>query len=1120
MEEHVVLGRLHTSRNVVECFLMKNSFLVLIEREQIKKALYTDDLKHDDMKIVFSRGYNVAASIYWEPLTGEEYLFVLKDCGALEILDSHCKRIDLLETNIELDDTNKFILFNNKNQIYVNLTKSSIYAIEYQVKNRGISFVKKDETLKCIFEDISTVIGMDFQWNIDFYTGREYPVIAVLLASNISGQNNFQAIRQNGTKNGPWQNIVNRATLDFDESHDSADQRPILKSISNVGFFVFFATRVLFIKMPNGYDQTVGGNSFNSYGPFDAMSLRYNSIEMEENKINRSGDVMMKRNAASLEFWFFTLGSELLKFKLVIELEDPDELIMHWSKLTCENFSVVGLKQNESNGGFLQRSIFLSRTVAILLNDSIGIMFVDLEKVRLVNEMRFQLSQFFYSDTIGGDFRRTISCGASAENAGFIEYKFWGYSDIFAPIKSFTSEEEIVELWNSEQGIWWKNSNGQIFHEGQLIETFLPPVHVTSQGVVLRDTSIAVWTNIINDFEGNYSYVSKNGEIGWSDDLEKVFLENLKSSALAKYILSCSRLNDGSKITILSVDNKVTVLENSEIVKKNVDLSRYLDSLSSVSIVQCQQTYRILVCDIGGQLCELDSSSLNVCCKLKFGTKKVQISVVPESTFCILYNKDDVMLMDSAMNGIQITKLDVRYRLRKIVAKSSCDIACLDEGHNIYQFRIPKSLNSPQTISKIFASNTHIHTKVLSLPCSTRYVITSSLCSGHSNVLKRLKYYAELQLHDLGTQETVFRYDLSNEYPQAIISDMVAFSFHKPTFEDHSPQSNLFAMQLAFDRIFIVSLNYEMAEEESLDNLLLFSLDDGNGSIHFLQGINTGYSISALHAYDSRVVLAAGHVLQAYQIDYTVKEDAFKITTVSNEVYTGGLIKNFIEFSNFFSLAPQTKRLKIQKRNTDLRNNKKRVAAFNLVKGLQKFDLTWSSRDQQVSLRIVPVVDVGQAPFFSVDTSERLMVAFSVCRMDASTWLAVAFSNKSLLLYCIHGSDEPSSLQMKLPDQVTGIFSAEKPHCFSHVRKKESLINFKRRSMSILFVLVTSKGKYGIGKTESSEFSKKLKSTCVEEMTEQFKFIRLENGESDLRFTDARILPPDGGTKIFEVALL
>ncbi|AQZ15475.1 YJR039W [Zygosaccharomyces parabailii] len=1120
MEEHVVLGRLHTSRNVVECFLLKNGFLALIEREHIKKALYTDDLRHDDMTIVPSSGYNVAASIYWEPLIGEEYLFVLKDCGALEILNSHFKRIDLLETNIELDETKKFILFNNKNQIYVNLTKSSIYAIEYQVKNRGMSFVKKDETLKCIFEDISTIIGMDFQWNIDFYTGREYPVISVLLASDINSQNNFQAICQNGTKNGPWESIVNRAKLDFDESDDSSDRRPILKTISNVGFFVFFATRVLFIKMPNGYDQTVGGNSFNSYGPFDAISLKYTSSEIEENKIKLSADVMMKRDAASLEFWFFTPRSELLKFKLVIELEDPDELIMHWSKLTCEKFSVVGLKQNESNGGFLQRSIFLSKTVASLLNDSVGIMFVDLEKGRLVNEMRFHLSQFFYSDTIGGDFRKTISCGASAENTGFIEYKFWGYSDILAPIKSFTSEEEIVDLWNSEQGIWWKNSKGQIFHEGQLIETFLPPIHVTPQSVVLRDTSIAVWTNIINDFEGNYTYVSKSGEIGWSDEHEKVFLENLKSSALAKYILSCSRLNNGLKITILSVDNKITVLENNEIVKMNVDLSHYLDSLSSVSIVQCQQTYRILVCDIGGQLCELDSSSLDVCCKLKIGTKKVQISVVPESTFYILYNKDDVMLMDSAMDDIRITKLDVQYRLRKVVAKNSCDIACLDEDHKIYQFRIPKSLNSPQIISKILASNTHFHTKILCLPCSTRYVITSSLCSEYSNILKRLKYHAELQLHDLGTQETVFRYDLSNEYPQATISDMVAFSFHKSTFEDHSLQSNSFAMQLAFDRVFVVSLNYEMAEEESLDNLLLFSLDDGNGSIDLLQGINTGYSISALHAYDNRVVLAAGHVLQAYQIDYTVKENAFKITTVSNEVYTGGLIKNFIDFPNFFSLAPQTKRLKIQKPNSDLENNKKRVAVFNLVKGLQKFDLTWSSKDQQEPLRIVPVVDVGQAPFLSVDTAERLMVAFSVCRMDTSTWLAVAFSNKSLLLYCMHGSDEPSSLQMKLPDQVTGIFSTEKLHSFSHVRKKESLIRFKRRSLSMLFVFVTSKGMYGIGKAVSSEFSTKLESSCVEEMTEQFKFIRLENGESEIRFTDARILPPDGGAKMFEVALL
>lgn len=1123
MEHHIIFGELRKSRWVVGCFLLKNGTLIVVEKEQIKKAHYSDELKYEDMTTVITSGYNNAASAYWEPLTGKDYLFILKDCGALELLDSQCNRLDLLDTGIRQDHNQIFFLFDDINQIYINLSRSMIFAVEYQVKNKRMSFVKRDEEINCIFEDINTIIGLQLKWGVDYVTGRDFPLISVLSMNETSKQYYLEVIRQLRTegsyKRVPWDTFINHSYLVFDDINSPSAQAPILKMVSNVGLFIFASTQVLFIKLPDGYDQTVGKCKFETFQYFDGILLAYNLVGND--KLDLSTDIMLRRSVNSLEFWAFTLEDQLFKFTLRVAFEDPEAFIINWDGLSCEKLPVEGLIPNDGNTNPIQRSIFLSNTVAVLINDSVGATFVDLQKSKVINRMPYNLSRVLHSYTIGPHFHKHVSCSATKENEGVVESKFWGYSNVLSLNKSFTSEHKIANIWNSSEGVWWKNSFGQIFREGRLIETFLPPIHITTNGLILKKTSIAVWANIVNDFEGNYCYACNNGDIGWSDESEIVSVKNLQSSSLVKYLLSCSKLDDGSKITVLSVDNKITVLKNAEIVERDINLSECSDSLSSISIVPFHKTYRILICDIDGQLYELDLSNSRVRCKVEIGSQKADICAIPGCSSFLVYTRDDLMLMNLTEIGkYQLTRVDVKHHLSKIVARNMTDITVLDDDHTIYQYSMPATTLPPQVISKSILSKFHFHTKCVSLPCSNRYVITSSLHSEYSDLLRRKKYYSELQLHDLERQKTVFRYDLSKAYPQATVSDIVASSLHKSLSDDHATRSNLFAMQLAFAKVFIVSLNYEMAEDESLDNLLLFSLDDSNGSIDFLQGIETGHAISSLHTCRNRVFLAAGDFLRAYQIDYKVKENTFNVRPVSNEIYTGGLIKSIVELPNVHtSKMTQIKRRKYTNQDHDILLND-RIVVLNLLKGLQEYNLAWKSVTAERGLEITPVVNANRTFPLSSDSAEHLITFLSVCQTEATTWLAVGYSDKLFSLCCIPDNGEPNLLQMRLPGDITSICSAQQSNCSFDIGRDDSIINFERRRLLILFVVATSAGEYAIGKAEDDERLRKPKARCDKKMNEQLQFIQLEDEQSDFIFTDSRILHELREINSFEMALL
>lgn len=1117
MEDHIVLGELCRSKYVVDSFILRDGTLLIVEPEQICRAVYSHEVTYEKMKTIVTTGYNIAASAYWEPLTGVEYLILLKDCGALELLNSQCERIDLLETGMEQDGGKKFFAFDERdNQIFINLHKNTIFAVEYQLKNKLMYFVKRDEGPRCIFEDVDKIVGMDISWNIDYVSGRDFPTISILLLDNFSHNHYFQVIRQAPKevhkKKQPWETFINHSNLEA----KFEDNRAVLKAISNVGFFIFGPRQVLFIKLPGGYEQTVKDVEFQQYQSFEGCYMPYNL--KEDDKINLDGGIMLRRNVTSLEFAGFNSQNQLLKIWLKVIFEDPDELIYHWDALSTEIITINGLTSDRQ---VITRTISLSNRVVILLCDSEGeILFLDMNQMQIVKRISYNLSRVFSSDIVGADFHKLVNCGGSPNNKGFVESKFWGHSNFFSLIESFDSEYQVMQLWNNDGGVWWKDSSGHILCNGKLVDTYMPPIHIASDGTIIKDSSVITWADIFNDPNGNYAYVSEDGHIGWSDETETVSLDKLRSSSLVKYILTCSKLENGSKVTVLSADNKLTILQDTQTLGKGIDVSNELDSIACMSVVSWRGSLRILITDIDGKLCELDVEKVKICSKHKIGAQRAEICPVTGREFFLIYTKDDLLLMSPTETGkFEFARIDMQKRISKIAAKDGSAIAILDNDFKIHQYAIPNEIPLPNVINKRIESDLYVHKKFISLSCSTRYVVTSSLRPAYSELLQRVKYYTEIQLHDLETQKTVSQYDLSENYPQALVSDIVALPFNKESFlSGGMNQNSLYAMQLAFDRVFIVSLNYEMAEDESLDNLLLFSIDDNNGTIEFLQGVNTDHSITALLNYHNRTLITAGDVLQAYKIDYLLEENTFKIGLVSNDVRCGGLINTIVRLPYIHqpSKLSEAKRRKVQ----DESRANERILILNILRGLQEYSLTQKENGAQDNLRISAVTSSKKSSFGDQLNASGLTTHLAMCHMRGITWLITGGTDRTIFLYCIPADDEPSIIQLKLPGDIVSICSLSKSHESPYPFGEESLIKCETKPISILFTINTSRGEFSIGNSNDPKILRKCKTTDGKRMEEQSRFIQLEDGQSDLIFTDTRILTDSSLEKYFERAVL
>lgn len=1113
MTYNIFLNELRRPKGIVDIALLKDNVLLIVEPEQIKKGLYSADLEYEDMQVFKTVGYTVAAHSCWDPLGNKEFIFLLKDCGVLEILDSQLERIDLLETAIQVTHDDIFILFDDRNhKIYINLTINGIYAVDYQLTGDKLSFVGRSAPPQCIFESVQTISNMESSWHVDYDSGRDFIALSILLYNENSNQVSFQVIRQlqveSRKRKQTWEILINETLLELKESsmiYENKSPRIVtFKAVPNIGFFVFSFSRIFLFELPGGSENLLAGKKVTGYGTMEGL-LSPSELDNLHAGIELQGNVLLTQDLTGLEFTIVTTKNIIVHVSLELIFEETAEQVYHWKGSVSRKHTIDELLLPNGDVDKIVKSIYLKYPLCILLSQSQGLLVVDLNIFKVLHKLSYKLNSAFYSNSIGNDFRKHVICGGTRENEGFVESSFFGYQDLLSFNKQYSSKKDIARVWSTAQSLWWKSSDGELFCDGKFVAAATEVVHVTPKGVLLKDRFINSAVNIWGDKDGNYAYITTTGVIRWSDEEEGVKIRKFKNSSLAKYVLACARQIDGSKLTVIAVDNEFTILRNTLVTKESVSVSQELEAISSVFIVAFKTYYHLLVGDINGVVCVLDPITLKVFERKKIGSEKTHICGIPQSDRILLYTKDELILVAACTAGkYKMTKMSITHRITHINARDKLNIDILVDRRDIYICGMPSEIEQPLVITKRILTNSHFHTKFISLPCSTRYIITSSFHSEYSNAHKRTMYSTEIQLHDIELQKTVHQYDLSKRYPHAIISDIEAISFKYSKYsKDFDKKETSYAKKLTFDKCFVVSLDYEAAEEDSLDNLLLFSLDDDSGTLDFQLGINTGHPVTAVHNYYSHLFLLAGEVLQAFQIDYSVKDNAFNIAPVSNKLYINGFVRCIMSLSSSQPNLKEPKRRKLGK--TELNNH--RIIILNVFKGLQEFTLSQKSSEQPLTTfkpyYLTPVTNSHEEISFIRNIAAHMITSISMYRTSKKLWFAMCSSTGLVSLHCLSAENEHFSLEFKMPSQVTSITPFVQKSRYVHLMATNPLSKDEEQTLSGLFNLSTCQGGcYILGVITDATVLKKFEKST--QMDEQLKFIGMVAEEGN--FVDGRVL--------------
>lgn len=1109
MGASVVLNELEPSKWIVNSFLLRGNILLIVEPELIIKGKPSQELINGSMTRTKTTGYTVAAQIYVDFVTNKEYLLILKDCGVLEVLDSELNRLDLLDISIDQTKGEKFFLLDDRHhRLYINLEKNRIYMLEFRVTADGFAFIRKDRDAQCVYESVEDISNIELSWHTNFETSRDYVSMSILLFNESSKQHYFEVIAQQQSnsrnKKQPWLSCIKKTLLeltDYPSLYSNVLGRHVaFKAVSNIGFFIFSLRDTFFFVLPGGSEHSLAGKKIQDYARYSGLAEHYvDRFHVDDIDIHPNVNVLQTSNF--LEFIMCTNSNFLIAVKFDLVCEDPDELKYHWGSCVCVQKTIphVALGTRPLR---VRKFMSLNLSLCMFLTAEQGMIILDIRDMKLIHSQPYKLRSAFYSGYVGQSFGKYVLCGGSKDNTGFIEFQFIGYEDLLSVHHELSSTSEIIKMWSTEDSVWWLTADGKLHQNDQYIGDYSNVVHITMKNKLIQDGSIVSVADILNDPDCNYCYVTGSGALCWSCSEKSVPIKNFKSSSLVKYHLTSVRDVDGTNITVLAVDNVLTIVKNHHLVAAARHVSHEVDAISSIFIVRGNCPKFLLLGDIDGNLFWLDFNTLAIQRTVKVGCGRVMICGVPHSSNILINTQDDLLLLTFNLKGnYDLKRIYTKLSIKHLSARDGTNIDILTSKLDICSFKIPKEIPAPVLIKGCISNDTHFHSKFIHLPCSTRYIVTSSFRSEYSIDHKRSFFFSEIQLHDLYSKKTLCRYDISKKYPQAIISDIIAIPFQEDSsFCSDISGENSYAKRLTFGRCFIVSLNYETAEDDSeLDNLLLFTMEDGAFDFHL--GIRTGRVITALHNYYHYLFLTAGEVLQAVEIDYSVKENAFKIEIQSNPVMTSGFVKGLLTFESSCCNSSYN-RGHIQSKHSQ---KSYRIISLNLFEGPQEFEVINNSCYQGKSSRgepkfkISPVPSSQKATDFTSCTAGEILTAGSLVVENGVRWYAFCSADNIVVISRLCPEEGLESFGFKMPCEINNIVS---------LRRKSLQVNStkyqKGSTASSLFSITTCKGGNYI---LSSHPKFPMKEEFEQKMDEQLEFIGVT--DTDLNFVDTRVLNTD-----------
>ena len=599
----IVLNQLSEPRDVIGCFVSIDKSVFIVEPGSIRYGQSADDLDYDSLERHGVLGYVVGAALYLDPLTSTEYLFLVRRDGAMLIMDTDMQVIDEFDTGVDLFQATHKILFTfeeKQRHVYCNLEPNVVYSIplKHKKKRNVLMFLHTAHSLNVVQELDSDVVGLDITLNYDVSTNREFVAVATLSRSDERKQHYFQVVARTDLAESPrqklkWFTIIPRRDIDLGDepfvwnvSKDSV----LLKSVENVGFFVFSTLKYIFFSMPNGFANTVAGSeldndTYECIAPFEEYA-----IEASNPSFKLVGLMDTKVNHDLIIFHICTRDFQHIQISFKLVFEDDDRYVKNWGKLETMVSNLLTETGRKGDIDIKTDSVTAMfplptyRDRCMLISSSGNLLLINFDEKRIVMSSTFKPETFVTGASIGNISKKYIRSGFSKDNSYFVEQQPPRYTIPHSIVPSYDTEGKIRNIWKASDGntYWISASDNMLYLNGDVHDDATDIVYISKSNHILKGNGIVKAVHI-SGTEDNYCYIDKLGVLHWvSNDLDETYKLEGVNNLTDTNVVFTSVQQDNSNVTYLVLENRFLTVEQYGAKIKEITLPRNIGTIHSI----------------------------------------------------------------------------------------------------------------------------------------------------------------------------------------------------------------------------------------------------------------------------------------------------------------------------------------------------------------------------------------------------------------------------------------------------------------------------------------------------------------------------------------------------------
>ncbi|CAL9730587.1 hypothetical protein MOUN0_J09274 [Monosporozyma unispora] len=1005
-------------------------------------------------------GYNVAGLYYYSLVVHKEFLFLLKNDGTIQLLNEDLEVVDSLKTGVipTLNTEFTFKYDDIINQLYINLTKDTIYGIEMKISQDNLHFIhKKQGSVYIIHQFSSTIIDFGTSFHFNEYMNEEFQTIATLLKddsyNNIFAKIIYKVNPRKTKIDRKWDVLLPNLSL-ITIKVDYTPGSCLIETITNIGFVVITSHGFLFLTLPHGPQNFINNfiisdmlderDSFKNETVFDNANQQCKLYPVSSRK---------KFTERVVTFDIITGDNKHAVITFTKEREEDEKYIIYWRKdlkLSEVSDNEFGNWKNTNYCTFIN-----STTLDYLQVTNVGRLYVKSFNNKIKStQLNIEQSNIIYASLTSNIMNDYVTTGFNSSQETCLFTINNTFSDYFI-YKEFESKD-IKNIPDN---------------------TVLDSANLSQ--VRIRNLKVEATCELTRDLV-----------IKWSNTDETFTLSNhIKTSSLA--LDSTTTLN-GNNVTLLGINNEVIFIENYMAESRKIKLQESV-KINSLFLQEYKKNGSIFkniwVSDLNGLLWIIDFTTAKIKDTIRLHHKVLKfcdsMSLCSSYIGPIIYGRDCLILsrVNEHSDNLELLSLSsIPFSFQILLPNyQSNKIEAYGENHFELTFKQDIIINNK--LKRVTLQDHLMVIKYVRLSSCSPYLI----CVAINPVLK-ISYLKLFSIHE---ERFIHSIDLSESYTQAIVTDIAVVPYiesksTKLNFEKEHNDELHYAEKLILDQCFIVSLNYEISEYDDHDNILLYSLDEELGQIIFQNGIKTNSSITCLSNFENNFFIASGDTLELFKINYSVKWNSFLMKLISNKLELNGLIKNVVilegEVGNF------------------------KLLLLDLFRGFRDIDLSLNlENDKELRYDLEYVTSAEEHPIVSDTNQCEIISNFESVEINGNRWFILGLNSNKLKLYHYDSSDEEyESTEFVLPNEILNITSVDDKRYEYWQNEDQDRILL---SQNILFVITTKNGgAYNIRQTERSV---KLSRTKKNILKQQLSFIAGNEEEGEEEATDNEEMEED-----------